>query len=294
MSLIDREYMYKQDNRIERPFIIRVKWNWNKTFEGLFIIGILFFGLSIVLQNLVFLNSINSHIPVGILLLIILSIASASHIFQVLKWYLTVMRASYNYTHKAVGRIIIHACLYLIVIAFALSIPLNLNSPQLLPTDYAPIRNTFSDISEDISNIQTKLSNPYPQIIGASKQEYPYIQNILNNTKPEVRNNIASVNVVSDSNIITYCGYDAIGCAFNDGRIYVVPLSFWNSPHLMQNEYIEAGSGYVRCSTFAWTLNHEIGHIKGYMVGDESEVFAENYAFDHTTVNLVYEPEDKC
>lgn len=266
-------------------------WNWDKTLKGLFIIGILFFGISIGYQNLTFFNSINSNIPIGILLIIILSIAILNHLYQVLKWYLYVMRTNYN-TRKTIGNIIIHACLYLIVIAITLSIPINLNTPQILPSDYHPLDIPLNDISKIIKEVQPQPK--YPQITGATKDEQSYIMTILNNSKLEVRNKITSVNVVSDSDIITFCGYNAIGCAGSDGLIYIVSLSFWNSPRLVQDEYVDAGSGYVRCSTFAWTLNHEIGHIKGYMVGDESEVFAENYAYDHTTVNLVYEHEKRC
>lgn len=253
----------------------------------------LFFGLSIILQNIVFLNSINSLIPVGLLALIIISIAIISHLYQVLKWYLYVMRTNYNNNHKPLRNIIMHACLYLIIIAIVLSIPFNLGSIKNMPDTTALINPPVENINKIKDNLFT--TNYYPQINGANKDEQTYIMIILNNSKQEVRNKITSVNLVSDSDIILKCQFtNGIGCAYSDGRIYIVHLSFWNSPHLIQDEYVEPGSGYVRCSTFAWMLNHEIGHIKGFMVGDESEVFAENYAYDHTTVNLVYEPEKKC
>jgi len=178
-----------------------------------------------------------------------------------------------------------------------LSIPVSISISDFDKTFEPSTTDNVSTIVKVISNsidnvISTK--NNYPEITGGTKDEQSYIKTILNNSKLDVRNQITSVNVVSEQNIENICNGIAIGCAFNDGRIYIVPLSFWNSPHLMKDESVESGAGYIRCSSFAWTLNHEIGHIKGFMVGDESETFAENYAYDHTTVNTVYEPEPKC
>lgn len=274
-------------------------WNWNKTFTGLFQISLLVFGFSIVFQNLSFLNSIHPYIPAGLLMEIILGIAIIDHFYKVVKWYLAWTKYSYD-NHKRIGNIIIHLCLYLIVIAIALSIPINFNSVQNIEKHNSDdlykyietgLNNNIPEPEKQPVSVSTNYS---PQILGANDNERKYIENILNNTKKDVRNKIISINVVSDAEIINKCGYDAAGCAYNEGLIYIVSLSFWLNPHLVQDEYIESGAGYIRCSTFAWTLNHEIGHIKGFMIGDESEVFAENYAYDHTMVNLVYEPGKKC
>ena len=71
---------------------------------------------------------------------------------------------------------------------------------------------------------------------------------------------------------------------FDKGVINIVNLNYYNEFH----------KDYVICSSFAWTLNHEIGHLNGYIIGDESEEFAENYAHKYTNVSVIYEDISEC
>lgn len=132
----------------------------------------------------------------------------------------------------------------------------------------------------------------YPTINGANTNEREYILNILNNTKPDIVNKIKSINVKSIGKFDCNSEKYPLGCASSDGTINIVNLMYYKNQQLT-GEY-EAGQAYRICGTFAGTLNHEIGHIKGFSIGDSSEKYAENYAYDHTTVNTVYEPEKRC
>lgn len=138
----------------------------------------------------------------------------------------------------------------------------------------------------------TAVNKYYPTINGANSNEREYILNILNNTKPDIVNKIKSINVKSVGKFDCNAEKYPLGCASSDGTINIVNLMYYNSQQLT-GEY-EAGQAYRICGTFAGTLNHEIGHIKGFSVGDLSEAYAENYAHDHTSVNTVYEHEKRC
>lgn len=138
----------------------------------------------------------------------------------------------------------------------------------------------------------TVVNRYYPTINGANTNEREYILNILNNTKPDIVNKIKSINVKSIGKFDCNAEKYPLGCASSDGTINIVNLMYYNSQQLA-GEY-EAGQAYRICGTFAGTLNHEIGHIKGFSVGDSSEAYAENYAYDHTSVNTVYEHEKRC
>lgn len=274
-------------------------FNSNKFFNNLVWMIILSLTFAVLFYNI---NNINLHLkgfPLGNILLLINGIFWIKYSYQMLKGVVYWYGDQRNWTKCLV---------VLIFLSFAwqsyqqketiLSPLIDLANQNPIDTGLKQSGLYANSNSQNTypSNFNNKKDGYYPSINGASGKEREYIINILNNTKPEIVSKINSINIISsDAELATDCKDEkAGGCASTDGIIYIMSISFWNSPHLRKGENVDAGAGYMRCTTFAWTLNHEIGHIKGFSIGDSSEEYAENYAYDHTTVNTVYEHEKRC
>lgn len=252
-------------------------WNWNRTFTGVFKISLLVFGFSIVFQNLSFLNSIHPYIPVGLLMVIILGIAIIDHVYKVVKWYLAWTKHSYD-NHKRIGNIIIHLCLYLIVIAIALSIPINFSSVQNIEK---PVDDTLKSIGLREFTKEERVNRV--QINNNDDKLTPIIKNVLLNTDNDTLKYIVSVNVVNQNVVADVCNNNiAIGCA---------DISYSDDILSTADIYVSEVSEYGElCNTFAGTLYHEIGHVVfakeyGYIhsMNIREEIYADNYAKNYVT-----------
>jgi len=105
------------------------------------------------------------------------------------------------------------------------------------------------------------------------------INNVLNKTNKSIINHINSITIIYGDSV--ECSPDpirkAIGCAekieSNSTAISVdirlVDKGFWQR---------NSNSRERACGSFEYTLNHEIGHVKGFMNNNESELYADTYA----------------
>lgn len=92
--------------------------------DGAIRFGLMLMVFSIISQNILWLNSkFLSQLPVGYILLICFGIFIIRHVCRTLKWYSVWLKYG---TKQKLEKLLIHICLYLIVISVALSVP-NLN-----------------------------------------------------------------------------------------------------------------------------------------------------------------------
>lgn len=98
-------------------------WDWRKTIGGMLRIGIMLLCFSSVFQNRILLNKeFLPQLPVGFILLFLFGILILRHICRTLRWYSFWLKKRKNF-----GNVILHSCLYLIVISLVLSISISLD-----------------------------------------------------------------------------------------------------------------------------------------------------------------------
>lgn len=99
-------------------------WDWNKTFGGMFRLGLMLLSFSFVVQNEEMLNNaFLPQIPVGLILIVVLGLFILRHIFRTLEWYSSCFKSK-----RYRVNVFVHFCLYLIVFSIALSTPVALAS----------------------------------------------------------------------------------------------------------------------------------------------------------------------
>jgi|GEM_PF-948685 len=107
-----------------------IYWNWKFTRNGALRFGLLLLLFSLVFQNLALINAkFLPQLPAGDILLLVIGIFLLRHVYRVLKWY----ELWYKYGRKTIWNIVIHLCIYLIVLSVVLSFPLDLK--QVSPYD---------------------------------------------------------------------------------------------------------------------------------------------------------------
>jgi len=135
-----------------------VYWNWKLTRNGAVRFGLLLLLFSFVFQNLALINTMFLlQFPAGDILLLVIGIFLLRHVYRVLKWYELWLK----YGRKKIWNILVHLCIYLIVLSVVLSFPLDLK--QVLPyndkaitgsgtTQYTTPKATTTEVN-NVSNI---------------------------------------------------------------------------------------------------------------------------------------------
>lgn len=109
------------------------------------------------------------------------------------------------------------------------------------------------------------------------------IRGELQKTDDNILKYIKSIEVHNSNSV--YCGGDkkSIGCSLN----YYPPYEHSSEIDIVySNFWISINSNSYMCSSFEYTLNHEIGHTYGATISENdghSESFADNYASKHTS-----------
>lgn len=158
--------------------------------------------------------------------------------------------------------------------------------PVVAPT---PIATVWQSSESSIANVPTvvqlneKNINHIPTIIDSNKIHLDIINNVLNKTDKSIINHINSITIIYGDSVECSTGLTrkAIGCAetleYNPTAlstalsvdIRLVDKGFWQR---------NSNSRERACGSFEYTLNHEIGHVKGFMNNNESELYADTYA----------------
>ena len=141
-------------------------WDWNKTKSGMLRLGIMLLAFSFIFQNLTLFNRLFlAQLPVGSIFFFIIGILILLHICKTLKWYIIWLKSRRNI--KSSINVIIHFCLYLIVISLVLSIPMSLdrltvpNNAIIIPNNTTKYFNeTVRDI-ESINGSNAGQNNTY-------------------------------------------------------------------------------------------------------------------------------------
>lgn len=149
-----------------------VYWNWKLTRNGAVIFGLLLLLFSFVFQNLALINAkFLPQLPVGDTLLLAIGIFLLLHIYRILKWY----KVWFKYEGKTIWNVVVHLCIYLIVISVVLSFPLDLK--QVLPYNDETItdRGTIHDkvpkaVTTEANNVVTPAIVPKPTTSEESKK----------------------------------------------------------------------------------------------------------------------------
>lgn len=267
-------------NRYFKPGL---RWNWNETFRGIIPFIVLLLVFILFYQNVDKINNtFIPSIPVGLISLVIIGILLAHHIYKVFKWYLIWVTST-----KRFEKVIIHFCLYLIVISIVFSFPSSLG-PVINQIQSKEIPDISGQINPSIfsfdKDTRVKINDPYNRYTQR-------IQDMLNTTDKSILKYIESVNVIYDeSSIKNLCNYDAWGCAINKYSNGLI-----SSPLIKSDIYVISGDHYTPkvksgsfiklCGSFDYTLYHEIGHVvyaieNGYQskLTEVEEKFADSYA----------------
>jgi len=130
-----------------------------------------------------------------------------------------------------------------------------------------------------------KVIDPtYIEMDSSDENTKNMIRNVLNKTDKNTVSHIWSISVVDDvsKHVTTRAGEDynkydnSAGIAKIIGHEPFIKTDIIDFPFFVSHIYIESTEG-------SYTLNHEIGHVDGFRnFGDESEVYANNYASQHT------------
>ena len=120
-------------------------------------------------------------------------------------------------------------------------------------------------------------------IIGSLENDKSKIKSILLRTDIDILKYLKEINIhdtdyVPCGNNIMSIYPSPIGCSVNyyppeekSSIIDVVSSNFWISTN-----------NWIMCSSFEYTVNHEIGHIDGARYYDKTEEYADRYAEQHT------------
>ena len=151
-----------------------VYWNWRITRDGIIRFSLVLLTLSFSYRNLAWLNSLFlPQLPVGYILFSISGIFTLRHIYRTLRWYRTWLNGK---RYQKYEKLIMHICLYLVVISVVLSVPTNIDSidDSIFPNiETNKILDTFSPLSQ---------SSPQDTIQDNSMQE-DYVSPTRSNPK---------------------------------------------------------------------------------------------------------------
>jgi len=141
-----------------------VHWSWQITRDGAIRFSLILLTLSFSYHNLAWLNSLFlPQLPVGYILFGVSGIFVLRHIYRTLRWYSIWLNGK---RYQKYEKLIMHVCLYLVVISVVLSVPVNVNGKDLSISDYiesysnvidSPLENNI-DIAEDITE-DTQMSS---------------------------------------------------------------------------------------------------------------------------------------
>jgi len=122
-------------------------------------------------------------------------------------------------------------------------------------------------------------------IINADNETTQLILDILNRTDIRIVSQIDSITVENESETRLNCIDRAVGCVIWTGlngdenvnfKTDMVNITF--DIYVVEPEFWDFKFTSVSCYSFEKVLLHEIFHVWGYMIGDESEQFAKNGA----------------
>ena len=148
-----------------------VYWKWKLTRDGSIRFGLMLVIFSIVYKNVVWLNSKSlSQLPVGYILLICFGIFIIRHVYRILKWYSVWLKYG---TNQKFENVIMHLCLYLIVVSVALSIP-NLNIPALAAAVTIIPADETSQLESEATLIESEA--PDPESVVTESKEFELIE----------------------------------------------------------------------------------------------------------------------
>jgi len=127
-----------------------VYWDWKLARNGVLKFGFMLFLFYFIFKNLDWLNGkFLSQLPVGFFLLLILTLLILQHIYRVFNWYKT----WFKYGRKPLWNIIIHLCLYLIIVSVVLSLPLTLDR---ISVSSGKTTDNYPDITKEVVTSEEK------------------------------------------------------------------------------------------------------------------------------------------
>ncbi len=134
-----------------------MRWDWNKTFIGMFRLGLMVLSFSFVIQNEVMLNDeFLPQIPVGFILVFVIGFFILRHILRTFKWYSSCCK-----TKRYQTNVIVHFCLYLILFSIVLSIPVTLDATSTSQKD--TLKNSeYTDLLRNIAKTITTTESVTP------------------------------------------------------------------------------------------------------------------------------------
>jgi len=105
-----------------------VQWNWRITRDGAIRFSLILLTLSFSYHNIAWLNSLFlPQLPVGYILFGFAGIFTLRHVYRTFRWYRTWLNGK---RYQKYEKLIMHICLYLIVISVVLSIPTTIPASQ--------------------------------------------------------------------------------------------------------------------------------------------------------------------